>query len=90
MFNSKYSVELFLHNEEVAEKVVDSFSKTEKLLYVLLLRGQTSEEISNHHDAKKLSQFIHNSLVGLRVLAKTSDDKEKLDSIIDMTLSVMD
>lgn len=84
------AVELSLHDEEVAEKVVDSFSKTEKLLYKLLLRGQTLGEISNHHDAEKLSQFIHNSLVGLRVLAKTSDDREKLESIIDMALSVLD
>lgn len=84
------AVELSLHDEEVAEKVVDSFSKTEKLLYELLLRGQTLGEISNHHDAEKLSQFIHNSLVGLRVLAKTSDDREKLESIIDMALSVLD
>ncbi|WP_067728762.1 TetR/AcrR family transcriptional regulator [Oceanobacillus damuensis] len=84
------AVELFLHDEEIAEKVVDSFSKTERLLNELLLRGQTLGEISHHHDAEKLSQFMHNSLVGLRVLAKTSDDKEKLESIIDMTLSVLD
>lgn len=84
------AVELSLHDEEVAEKVVKSFSKTENLLYELLLCGQKSGEISNHHDAKRLSQSIHNSLVGLRVLAKTTDDKEKLESIIDMTLSVLD
>ena len=64
-----------LHDEEAAEKVVGSFSKTEKLLYELLLRGQTFGGISNHHDAKRLSQFIHNSLVGLRVLVKHTDGK---------------
>lgn len=84
------AVELSLHDKEVAEKVVKSFSKTENLLFELLLCGQKSGEISNHHDAKRLSQSIHNSLVGLRVLAKTTDNKEKLESIIDMTLSVLD
>ena len=84
------AVESSLHDGQIAEKVVDSFSKTEKLLNELLLQGQTSGEISRHHDAKKLSQFMHNSLVGLRVLAKTNNDKEKLESIIDMTLSVLD
>jgi TetR/AcrR family transcriptional regulator, transcriptional repressor for nem operon len=84
------AVELSLHDEKVAEKVVKSFSKTENLLYELLLCGQKSGEISNHHDAKRLSLSIHNSLVGLRVLAKTTDDKEKLESIIDMTLSILD
>jgi len=84
------AVELSLHDDKIAEKVVDSFSQTEKLLNELLLRGQKLGEISRHRDAKKLSQFMHNSLVGLRVLAKTNNDKEKLESIIDMTLSVLD
>ncbi|HEY4550591.1 MAG TPA: TetR/AcrR family transcriptional regulator [Bacillus sp. (in: firmicutes)] len=84
------AVELSLHDEEAAEKVVESFSKTESLLYELLLRGQKSGEVSDHHDVERLTQFIHNSLVGLRVLAKTTDDKQKLENIIDMTLSVLD
>ena len=84
------AVELSLHDKEAAEKVVESFYKTESLLFELLLRGQKSGEVSDHHDAKRLSQSFHNSLVGLRVLAKTTDDKKKLESIIDMTLSVLD
>ncbi|MFP3510189.1 TetR/AcrR family transcriptional regulator [Peribacillus sp. SIMBA_075] len=84
------AVELSLHDEEAAEKVVESFTKAESLLYELLLRGQKSGEVSEHHAAERLSQFIHNSLVGLRVLAKTTDDKQKLENIIDITLSVLD
>ncbi|ASN06386.1 TetR/AcrR family transcriptional regulator [Virgibacillus necropolis] len=84
------AVELALHDQEAGEKVMDSFSNTEKLLYGLLLRGQKSGEISNHHDAERLSQFFHNSFVGLRVLAKTTDDKQKMEEIIDTTLSILD
>jgi TetR/AcrR family transcriptional repressor of nem operon len=84
------AVELSLHDEAAAEKVVESFSKTENLLYELLVRGQKSGEVSDYHDAERLSPFIHNSLVGLRVLAKTTDDKQKLENIIDMTLSILD
>lgn len=84
------AVELSLHDEEVAEKVAASFDKTENLLYELLLRGQKTGEISNRHDMKSISHFFHNSLVGLRVLTKTTDDKQKLESIIDTTLSVLD
>lgn len=84
------AVELSLHDKEAAEKIAESFYKTENLLYELLLRGQKSGEVSDHHDAKRLSQSFHNSLVGLRVLAKTTDDKQKLESIIDMTLSILD
>lgn len=84
------AVELSLHDEAVAEKVGKSFDQTENLLYELLLRGQESGELSNQLDVKELSQFFHNALVGLRVLTKTTDDKQKLENIIDTTLSVLD
>lgn len=84
------AVELSLYDEQAAEKVMESFSKTELLLNNLVQRGQKSGEISKHHDAKKTSEFLHNSLVGLRVMTKTTDDIEKLNNIIDITLSVLD
>ncbi|WP_129691011.1 TetR/AcrR family transcriptional regulator [Gottfriedia acidiceleris] len=84
------AVELTLHDQEVAEKIEQNFSKTEKIILELLLRGQDSGEIPKHHDIEKLSQFIHNSYVGLRVLVKTTNDKNKLKNIIDTTLSVLD
>ncbi|GGI12653.1 TetR/AcrR family transcriptional regulator [Gottfriedia solisilvae] len=84
------AVELTLHDQEVAEKIEQNFSKTEKIILELLLRGQNSGEIPKHHDIEKLSQFIHNSFVGLRVLVKTTNDKNKLKNIIDTTLSVLD
>ncbi|MCE4052100.1 TetR/AcrR family transcriptional regulator [Bacillus sp. Au-Bac7] len=84
------AVELSLHDEQAAEKVTESFSMTELLLNNLVQKGQTTGEISKHLDAKKTSEFLHNSLVGLRVMTKTTDDTEKLNNIIDMTLSVLD
>lgn len=83
------AVELALHDPEAAETVTKSFSRTENLLRELLLRGQKSGEIPEHHDVDKLSLFLNNSLVGLRVIAKTTDDKEKLNAIIDMSLEVL-
>lgn len=84
------AVELAIHDQEAAEMVTKIFSKTESLLRELLLRGQKSGEIPVHHDAEKLSQFLNNSLVGLRVMVKTTDNKEKLAAIIDMTMGVLD
>jgi TetR/AcrR family transcriptional regulator, transcriptional repressor for nem operon len=84
------AVELSLHDEQAANRVVESFSETELLLNNLVLRGQKSGEISKHHDAKKISEFLHNSLVGLRVMTKTTDDSEKLNNIVDISLSVLD
>jgi len=84
------AVELTLHDQEVAEKIEQNFSQTEKIILELLLRGQESGEIPKHHDIEKLSQFIHNSFVGLRVLVKTTNDKNKLKNVIDTTLSILD
>jgi len=84
------AVELTLHDQVVAEKIEQNFSKTEKMMLEILLRGQKSGEISNRHDIEILSQFFLNSFVGLRVLVKTTNDKNKLKNIVDTTLSVLD
>ncbi|WP_332274572.1 TetR/AcrR family transcriptional regulator [Bacillus velezensis] len=84
------AVELSLIDEEVAKKTKEIFINTEALLFDLLKHGQDQGEIPKHKDIKGLSQFIHNSLVGIRVLTKTTNDKEKLVSIINFTLSTLD
>lgn len=84
------AVELSLLDEEVATKIAEMFTKTEAFFYELLEHGQKNGEISKNHDPEVLSLFLHNSLVGLRVLVKIEADKKKLESIVDMTLSVLD
>lgn len=84
------AVELTLHDQEVADRICKSFSKTESFIYELLLQGQISGEISDQLDIEKSSQFIHNSLIGLRVLAKTTKGKEKLQNIIDSTIAALE
>lgn len=84
------AVELSLIDEEIAAKIAGMFAKTEVLFYELLKHGQENGEISKSHDPEGLSLFLHNSLVGLRVLVKVEADKKKLESIVDMTLSVLD
>lgn len=83
------AVELALLDSEVAAKVQEEFLVTEKLFYDLLVSGQQSGEISNQHSAENLSIFLNNAWVGLRVLVKTTDDKEKLRSLIDTTLAIL-
>lgn len=84
------AVELSLIDEEIATKILGMFTKTEALFYELLKHGQETGEISNHHDPEGMSFFLHNSLVGLRVLVKIETDEKKLESIVDTTLSVLD
>ncbi|AKG34160.1 TetR/AcrR family transcriptional regulator [Paenibacillus durus] len=82
--------ELSLLDPEAAAKVNEYFAKTESLLSELITHGQATGEISSQHDAEKLSHYLLNSLTGLRVLVKTTTDRQKLESIIDMTLAILD
>ncbi|OLO37128.1 TetR family transcriptional regulator [Alkalihalophilus pseudofirmus] len=84
------AVELTQHDQEIAEKINKSFHKTETLIYELLLQGQIHGEISDQLDLENVAQFIHNSFIGIRVLSKTTDDKNKLRNIINSTLAVLD
>jgi len=89
-FSVNTAIELSLIDEEIATKIAGMFTKTEALFFELLKHGQENGEISKSHDPQVLSLFLHNSLVGLRVLVKIEADKKKLESIVDMTLSVLD
>ncbi|AJY73512.1 TetR/AcrR family transcriptional regulator [Paenibacillus beijingensis] len=82
--------ELALLDTEAAAKVNEVFAKTERLLCELVAHGQRTGEIPAHYDAAKLSYYLFNSLTGLRVLVKTTDNREKLESIVDLTLAILD
>ncbi|MFD1774064.1 TetR/AcrR family transcriptional regulator [Paenibacillus rhizophilus] len=82
--------ELALLDPEAAAKVSEYFAKTENLLSELITHGQATGEISGHYDAGQLSHYLLNALTGLRVLVKTTNDRQKLENIIDMTLAVLD
>lgn len=84
------AIELAVHDPEAKAKVNEHFSKTEKLFYDLVVRGQSTGEIAGHHDAAKLSQYLLNSFAGMRVMVKTTEDKEKLKNIIDTTMAILD
>ncbi|MNJ01631.1 hypothetical protein D3C73_1613180 [compost metagenome] len=73
----------------MAVQIHEQFSASEQLLYDLLVSGQQTGEFPEHYDAVSLSHYLHNAWVGLRVMIKTTEDKEKLESIINTTLAVL-
>ncbi|NQX69894.1 TetR/AcrR family transcriptional regulator [Paenibacillus alba] len=84
------AVELAMHDAIVAAIIHEEFLNTEKLFYNLLVSGQQSGEIPGHLNAASLSLYFNNAWVGMRVLVKTTSDQEKLLSIIDTTLTILD
>ncbi|OKP75529.1 TetR family transcriptional regulator [Paenibacillus helianthi] len=84
------AVELANHDPAATSKVNEAFLQTEQLFERLVVQGQASGEISSRHQAANLAVFLHNALVGLRVMVKTTPDKDKLQTIADTTLAMLD
>ncbi|WP_150265946.1 TetR/AcrR family transcriptional regulator [Paenibacillus tepidiphilus] len=83
------AVELSVHDPEVADRVNEAFFRTEQLLEQLITKGQASGELTAALPAAALAACLHNALVGLRVMVKTTADKDKLQSVVDTTLAVL-
>ena len=83
------AVELSLLDNEVSQRIKSAFKQTENLIADLLIRGQARGEVARSFDISELSRYIHNALIGVRVLVKITEDPKEFDSTIDMTLSIL-
>lgn len=84
------AVELAPWDSEVDVKAGESFDKIEQLLTDLIRRGQENGDFKTIRHPVELAENIHNTMLGLRVLARTSADKEKLHRIADFTMAMLD
>ncbi|GLX70371.1 TetR/AcrR family transcriptional regulator [Paenibacillus glycanilyticus] len=84
------AVELALHKPQLEAYVSDSWSHTEELIRDLIIKGQQTGELSADLNAELLAAYFNNALTGLRVMVKTQYHREKLQLIIDTTLSILD
>jgi TetR/AcrR family transcriptional repressor of nem operon len=84
------AIELSLLYKEIGRIVTKMFNRTEDMFNNLIKRGQTSGELSKEIDSDNTSRFLHNNLVGIRVLIKTNYNKKELEGIITLALSVLD
>ncbi|MFS0600254.1 TetR/AcrR family transcriptional regulator [Peribacillus frigoritolerans] len=84
------AIELSLLDKEIGRIVTKMFNRTEDMFNNLIKRGQISGELSKEIDSDNTSRFLHNNLVGIRVLIKTNYNKKELEGIITLALSVLD
>ncbi|WP_274650608.1 TetR/AcrR family transcriptional regulator [Paenibacillus humicola] len=83
------AVELSLLDPECKAWVNEKQEWLERTIRELIEAGQQTGEFSKTLDAGALAAYFHNALTGLRVMAKTTDDKEKLHRVIETTMSVL-
>ncbi|PQP91278.1 TetR/AcrR family transcriptional regulator [Paenibacillus sp. AR247] len=65
------AVELGIRDEEVDAKATEAFAKAEQLLREIVFWG---------------AEYLHNALVGIRVMKRTSLPQEKLERIADISI----
>ncbi len=84
------AIEVAPHDTEVNNLIDQNDRQVEEFFYSALKKGQENGEISPGKDAKGLARFIFNTVKGIRVSAKSKNDKLVFDDIIKLTLSVLD
>lgn len=88
MVNS--SVELAMHDEEIAKIVKNNSQIMEEVFTNAVQKGQDSGDISKANSAKVLARFIFNNYSGIRVLARSGErDKQVYDDIVKALFSIL-
>lgn len=83
------ATELANRDKEIDEMVKDSFFQFENFIEEIIRRGQSNGEFSSSYDSHLLAEAIHNSLLGIRVMSRTSTEKEKLNKIAETSMKLL-
>ncbi|MEK4526648.1 MULTISPECIES: TetR/AcrR family transcriptional regulator [Paenibacillus] len=84
------AVELGTRDQEVDNRSLESFNEAERMFEQIIQWGQREGEFSSDHDAKEMAEYLHNISVGIRAMARTSTEKEKLNRIINVTMKLLE
>ncbi|MDQ0113666.1 TetR/AcrR family transcriptional regulator [Paenibacillus harenae] len=84
------AVELAARDADVDTKSTVCFTETEQLLKEIIVWGQQDSEFTTDYDAGEMAEYLHNVLVGLRAMARTSISKEKLNRITDISIKLLE
>ncbi|MBO7744222.1 TetR/AcrR family transcriptional regulator [Paenibacillus sp. MWE-103] len=83
------AVELAARDEEADAKTVHGFESGEELMAGIIAWGRQNGEFTSAVAAKELAESLHNALLGIRVLSRTSVSREKLYRIVDVSMGLL-
>ncbi|GEC77951.1 TetR/AcrR family transcriptional regulator [Flavobacterium aquatile] len=88
MVNS--TVELALHDDEIANVVNENRQMMEEVFLLAVKRGQELNQISSSTDPRLLSRFLFNNYSGIRVLARSVGTPQQVfEDVLKVLLSVL-
>jgi TetR/AcrR family transcriptional regulator, transcriptional repressor for nem operon len=89
-FLNNATVELSSQNEIIGKICADNMKSFEHKFSELIKRGQNTGEISQSLNTENVASFLFATVNGLRAVSKITQDKQKLEEIVNTTLSVLD
>ena len=75
---------------DTAERTRGSVTSAEKAIQRALIRGKQNGEFTAIRDPQAVARFLFSSLQGLLLMAKARPERETLNDIVKVTLSVLD
>jgi TetR/AcrR family transcriptional repressor of nem operon len=66
-----------------------SFEATAEVLCGAFLAARRAGEITADRDVQALAGLVQSAMIGIRVLVKTTDDRARLESIVDATVAAI-
>lgn len=84
------AVELCPHDSDMVQRIAANIERIEQAFYKALLTAKGKGEIPGNRDLHAIARYLTCCMQGLRVVSKVSCDREKLQAIADVALSVID
>jgi len=83
------TAELASTDTEIAAMCTDNRLGYEGMFHRLLAHAEQAGELSSGRDLTQLARFLVNAVYGLRITAKTTNDREILEDIVNVSLSIL-
>jgi len=88
-FTVNAAVECAPTDSEVTACLIKAVSDTEACFYNALIGAQLKGELASELDANALAAYFLNAVRGLRIMARLNPARSTMQSIVDVTLSVL-
>nr|WP_294944552.1 TetR/AcrR family transcriptional regulator [uncultured Mucilaginibacter sp.] len=82
-------VEVALHDKEVGSMIQKNDQQLEDSFYFVIKKAQDSGELHSQQDARALARFMFNTVKGIQVTAKSTNDRQVFDDIINLAVGVL-
>ncbi|MEM7028686.1 MAG: hypothetical protein AAF629_03755 [Chloroflexota bacterium] len=72
------------------DRIKKHITKSETIFVQLLTLGQVAGDIRADLDVQAVSRSLVNTVVGMRVMAKVNPDRQHLEDMVSVALTVLD